>query len=656
MVNALMATETSSSAVTLRWNSSTDIGGLGLSAYLIFRNGLVVGTTTATMYVDTPVVPSTAYCYTIVAVDIGGNNGLASAEACITTPAASQGNLSAPGFYVDYSAGSDWNPGTNPATAWQHCPGDAAATGLAGGTILTPGSTVWFRQGVTYVLTAPSTYAGNQVTAGIQLDWSGTKSAPITYASTNAWGANTNRAVITDNYAQGFGYAAFWSYGSGASNIVINNLEFGPLGGSNSLPVNAGSNVNGVPPNPGWGIFFDQGIVSNVTVANCYFHNIGYSWNQQPMSANSIQGTGRDGESSAGIAVAGGGAGVNGLTITNCEFHDVCNAIDIGYQALSYNLTIADSDFGSNTVWAIDIAGQGGGSSVSINNVFIHGNLFHDWDYSYAPFYWAAYGGPPHHDGVYLRPANEGAGSNIDVYANAFYETHTNASATAAIWAASSSANIYNNLIINCSSLANGNYGGTEPINCSAGSGTPNNAVMRVLNNTIIINTAANLDGSASTEALHLGCDGSETWPANNPLLVENNVFYDCRTSSYGDSLVDTDPITSGTNVWTFNFNDYSTVLATFFQVSGLGENFNLAGLRSAGWENNGRTNNPLFVNLAYGSGTNSWLNDYGLASGSPCIGAGVNLGSLNLPGLNTDITGAPRPVTGNWDIGAYQH
>ena len=111
--------------------------------------------------------------------------------------------------------------------------------------------------------------------------------------------------------------------------------------------------------------------------------------------------------------------------------------MDINYQALSYGLTVAGCDFGSNNVWGIDIAGQGGGSAVSINNVFIHGNLFHDWDYSYAPFYWAAYGGPPHHDGVYLRPGIEGDGSNIDLYANMFYTTHTNASGTAAIWAAS---------------------------------------------------------------------------------------------------------------------------------------------------------------------------------------------------------------------------
>jgi hypothetical protein len=43
------------------------------------------------------------------------------------------------------------------------------------------------------------------------------------------------------------------------------------------------------------------------------------------------------------------------------------------------------------------------------------------------------------------------------------------------------------------------------------------------------------------------------------------------------------------------------------------------------------------------------------LAANSPAIGTGVNLSSLNIPVLKTDILGNPRPATGAWDIGAYQ-
>jgi hypothetical protein len=44
------------------------------------------------------------------------------------------------------------------------------------------------------------------------------------------------------------------------------------------------------------------------------------------------------------------------------------------------------------------------------------------------------------------------------------------------------------------------------------------------------------------------------------------------------------------------------------------------------------------------------------LQSGSPAIGAGANLTSMGLSQLDADITGASRPATGAWDIGAYAY
>ncbi len=548
------------------------------------------------------------------------------------------------GYYVDYVGGADSNVGTNPATAWQHCPGDAVATGVAASTPLNPGDTVYFKGGVRYVFTAP--YTGPCVTPGIQLYWNGTSGAPITYASTNTWG-DGSRAIFTDNYAAN-DYVAFWNY-YGASNLVFNNLEIGPMGGAAALPVDRGTSV---PANPAWGMYFD-GSVDNVTIENCYFHSLGYWFNQQPMSSDSIQG---GCISSGGITCQ---ADLNGLVVTNCEFTQMHTGVEILYGATSSNLAVAGCNFHDYIVWSIDLAGPiTGGSGISLNNVFISANQFHDFDWSYAPFYWAGYGGPPHHDGIYLRPQSADAGSNIDIYNNTFWGTHTNASGTAAIWAASSSANIYNNLIVNCNSLANGDYSGTLPIDCSAGADAPSKSpsLMRVLNNTIIVNTAADLDNGQSTEALYMGCDGSETWPAKDTLIVENNIFYDFRTSIYGTDLVGTDPMTSGPNGWTFDYNDYSTVLPALFQISGVNSGLNLGGLQAIGWESNGQSNDPQFVSLVNSGGTGSWQNNYALTSGSPCISAGANLSSLNLPGLNADIQGNPRPTSGPWDIGAYEY
>ena len=53
-------------------------------------------------------------------------------------------------YYVDFTGGSDSADGTTPATAWQHCPGDANAGGVAGTTPLQPDDKVILKGGVYY--------------------------------------------------------------------------------------------------------------------------------------------------------------------------------------------------------------------------------------------------------------------------------------------------------------------------------------------------------------------------------------------------------------------------------------------------------------------------------------------------------------------------
>jgi hypothetical protein len=73
------------------------------------------------------------------------------------------------------------------------------------------------------------------------------------------------------------------------------------------------------------------------------------------------------------------------------------------------------------------------------------------------------------------------------------------------------------------------------------------------------------------------------------------------------------------------------------------------------GWEGSGLTNAPIFESFSYGISTNDYLNNYSITSG-PTVGAGTNLTNLNLPGLNYNLTGQTngRPVSGNWNLGAY--
>ena len=97
----------SSSQITIGWNNATDTGGSGLAGYRVYRNGVWVGTTTATSYVDTGLVPNTRYCYTITAYDNAGNNSSSSAQACATTPSAPVSSLPADEFNGPFSSWAD---------------------------------------------------------------------------------------------------------------------------------------------------------------------------------------------------------------------------------------------------------------------------------------------------------------------------------------------------------------------------------------------------------------------------------------------------------------------------------------------------------------------------------------------------------------------
>jgi chitodextrinase len=86
----LSATAVSSSQIDLSWTASTD--NVGVAAYHVLRGGTRVATVTSgTSYSDTGLSPSTAYTYTVIALDAAGNASAASASASATTLAAPPG-------------------------------------------------------------------------------------------------------------------------------------------------------------------------------------------------------------------------------------------------------------------------------------------------------------------------------------------------------------------------------------------------------------------------------------------------------------------------------------------------------------------------------------------------------------------------------------
>jgi cellulose 1,4-beta-cellobiosidase len=71
--------------VTLTWNTSTD--NVGVTGYDVYRNGTLLGTSTADHYSDTGLTANTAYSYTVSAYDAAGNTSAQSTALQVTTAA-----------------------------------------------------------------------------------------------------------------------------------------------------------------------------------------------------------------------------------------------------------------------------------------------------------------------------------------------------------------------------------------------------------------------------------------------------------------------------------------------------------------------------------------------------------------------------------------
>jgi len=74
----------SATQVNLTWTASTD--NVGVTGYRIHRNGLPVGTSTTTTYVDMTCQPNTSYLYQVSAYDLEGNESALSTGTTAVTP------------------------------------------------------------------------------------------------------------------------------------------------------------------------------------------------------------------------------------------------------------------------------------------------------------------------------------------------------------------------------------------------------------------------------------------------------------------------------------------------------------------------------------------------------------------------------------------
>ncbi len=97
----LAAQSLTPTSFTLAWSASTD--NVGVSAYLVSRNGTQIATTSATSLAITSLTPATAYSFTVRAQDAVGNVSAASTALAVTTPPLVDNTAT-----VYYKPGSAW--------------------------------------------------------------------------------------------------------------------------------------------------------------------------------------------------------------------------------------------------------------------------------------------------------------------------------------------------------------------------------------------------------------------------------------------------------------------------------------------------------------------------------------------------------------------
>jgi hypothetical protein len=311
------------------------------------------------------------------------------------------------------------------------------------------------------------------------------------------------------------------------------------------------------------------------------------------------------------------------ITLTNNTFTTYCRIsilFDFGDGASHSNFTFTGNDW-SHTSGAIWFAS--GAANTTMHNITYNNNTFHDFT--------SQIGGGVHGDGALHFFVNPGTDStqyadNFIFCNNRFYgdfrQSFPGGGGTTALFyvEAALSGTVCNNDFSFSPSQASVFQG----FIVMEGYSNPKSTGVQILNNSM-----ANIGVNAMSAAIDIG-------GGYNNVVLKNNI-----ASGMQYPVLVEDPTGSGT---TF-VSDYNIWNGTSGQLAfGSLEDYSQ-------WQASGLdTHSLLGVDP-------KWVDAPGnerLQAGSPAIGAGTNLTSLGIAALDSDITGAPRAVSGAWDIGAY--
>ncbi|MHB8648104.1 MAG: LamG-like jellyroll fold domain-containing protein, partial [Thermomicrobiales bacterium] len=641
----LSATAVSSSQINLSWTASID--NVGVAGYNIYRNGVLLTTTTGTTYSNTALSASTLYSYTVSAYDAAGNTSTQSAVVSATTQSATP-----PPTCTSFTY-SAWNAcqvnGTQTRTVTSSSP-----AGCTGGTpVLT--------QSCTYTAPPPSTS-----TAGPVILYTDIITGP------NTGGENNDGAYLTI-FGKGFGAT------QGSSQVTINNvpvavykqwydnkitIQPGPSVTSGAIRVIVGgvsSNSNQTFTVVPGRIFFvalngndSTGVIGDITHPFRTIQTVlnrsdfapgdqvvvrGGNWSDvYPLYGSFFSIAYIQGTAAAPIVVMGyptetvnlvyNGTQTRGIHSWATTGHFVIANfhMDQGGKGLAIGITPGATDVrivNNEVKNGYEDSGGAGYIDGSGTNFKILGNSVHDNGGSklYHAMYFDARANPSGNVEIaYNTIYNETGGRGIQIYG----DTGT----------LINNISIHNNIIhdIHLDGILLGSYSGTGD---------------QVYDN-IVYNTANAAFQGPSTDA---GSGGSCLRFNSSTLTatVYNNTFYNCAMDN-GVYSTGIENQALGSVTFANNIVDTSGGLGYFDNTSSTGgitatNNLWYGSGATPSWSASSVNADPSFVNAA---GANFHLN-----STSPAIDKGSSLASSV---VTSDIEGTPRPQGSAYDIGAYEY
>jgi cellulose 1,4-beta-cellobiosidase len=188
----LRVTGTTASSVSLSWTASTD--NTGVTGYQIFRGGTQVGTSTGTSFTNSGLAASTAYSFTVKAVDAAGNTSSASSAVTGTTSSSGGGGNGGGACTAAYHVDNDWGAGftatvtvtnnsTSALSSWQvgwSWAGSQQITNAWNATVTQSGKSVTGKNAAFNGTIA----AGASTSFGFQGSYSGSNTAPTPTCTT----------------------------------------------------------------------------------------------------------------------------------------------------------------------------------------------------------------------------------------------------------------------------------------------------------------------------------------------------------------------------------------------------------------------------------------------------------------------------------------